>query len=302
MRASGAGGGGEGREGEERDSSGEFGGVGWGRAPAAPGAAGCRGRGGSRSLRPGRRQSPRSESRFGGEGGSRSLRRPHGEDAGGHGGRRVGPGARGAAAATRPGGGSCGRDLGASRARSSPESRSAGPAGSVRGLPGLPAGQRGAAGPATRGCVWGDAGAAARWRLGAVTGRLGRPEGSRPGPARPCDPLYSCHHSGTFGAAPNGAMGRPAPPPSPRPRGGRRAPRSALRGPSGRRCRPGLVPLVVVVPGLGRRAARGTGRPTRRSPLAELTIPAVVLARILRSATKFIFPWVFSAAVQVPGS
>lgn len=87
-----------------------------------------------------------------------------------------------------------------------------------------------------RGARWvprpGAAEAAARLRLGAVqrgAGRVGRRERSRPGPARPCDPLYSCHHSGTFGAAPNGALGRPAPPPSPRPRGDRRAPRSTVR-------------------------------------------------------------------------
>lgn len=46
------------------------------------------------------------------------------------------------------------------------------------------------------------------------------------GPARPCDPLYSCHNLGTFGAAPNGAPGRPAPPGNPRPPGTRPARRS----------------------------------------------------------------------------
>ena len=52
-------------------------------------------------------------------------------------------------------------------------------------------------------------------------------EGFRWGPVRPCDPLYSCHNSGTFGAEPNGAPGRPAPPGNPRPPG----PRPSRRGP-----------------------------------------------------------------------
>lgn len=62
----------------------------------------------------------------------------------------------------------------------------------------------------------------------------------RLGPARPCDPLYSCHNPGTFGAAPNGARGRPAPRGTPAlpaccPRG--RRPRASSVG--GRGSRPG---------------------------------------------------------------
>lgn len=75
------------------------------------------------------------------------------------------------------------------------------------------------------------------------------------GPARPCDPLYSCHNLGTFGAAPNGAPGRPAPPGNSRPpstRPARRSPRLERRpgrpwsgSVSGR----GSVAWSLVVPG-----------------------------------------------------
>lgn len=178
--------------------------------------------------------SPRGqESRFGGgreeagASGGRTVRTRAGAGGGvwgpGRGGRRRQPGREAGAAA----GIWVLAERGAPRSRAQLGLRevSAGCRGYLRG--------RGARRVLRPGGGGGDAGAAARWRLGAVTGRLGRPEGSRPGPARPCDPLYSCHHSGTFGAAPNGAMGRPAPPPSPRPRGGRRAPRSAFRAAAG---------------------------------------------------------------------
>lgn len=105
-------------------------------------------------------------------------------------------------------------------------------------------------------------------RLGPVPAaeQPGKPEtqcrkGCCLGPARPCDPLYSCHNLGTFGAAPNGAPGRPAPPggtpalPAPDPRASVRAAIAAALG---------LVPLVVVVPG-SVPGERGSGLSARAS-------------------------------------
>lgn len=97
-----------------------------------------------------------------------------------------------------------------------------------------------------------------------ASGRPGKPEtwcreGFRWGPARPCDPLYSCHNSGTFGAAPNGAPGRPAPPGNPRPPGARPA---RLRPQSER---PPPPPWAGSVSGRGS-GARSTGSARPRAP------------------------------------
>lgn len=85
----------------------------------------------------------------------------------------------------------------------------------------------------------------------------GKPEpqcrrGCCAGPARPCDPLYSCHNLGTFGAAPNGAPGRPAPreePPPPAPHPEAPDPRAAV--PSGRCRRPWAGSVSGCGSGLG---------------------------------------------------
>lgn len=116
------------------------------------------------------------------------------------------------------------------------------------------------------------------------------------GPARPCDPLYSCHNLGTFGAAPNGAPARPAPPEEPPPsRPHPEAPGPARRGPSGRCRRPwagsvsgrgsGLGPwgAGLRAPGwsdcTGSRAPRRRGvflpGPRRASPLLPPAPPAL---------------------------
>lgn len=229
MRAPGAGGGGERKGGGGAGgSSGEIFEGGWGAPLTAPGAAragSCvspsRSRvGGAESLQP----DPRV-----GEGRSRSHRKPHGEGAGK--GRERGPvclWGRGAAAKGGEGG------------------TKVLPVTLVCLFPGV-----GAEARLGGGAFWGSWGyLRGRGGIG-VHGRAGGPEraqglGPIPaagllgkqetrcgevfcwGPARPCDPLYSCHNSGTFGAAPNGTPGRPAPPGNPRPPGARPAHRGPL--------------------------------------------------------------------------